>query len=161
MSMSTGTGRPHPGCLSLIVAILGAGLVVAALLILTRTDGDDERGSDTASPPTSAVATPPAGCTDVTALFRQSAPTDDALARVRQICWQDSGHLRAEIDYPADIEATSPPMRWLCTALTTFITGSERPWNGFTAYSSATVSDGQVLLSRTELDQPCAKPVQS
>ncbi len=153
--MSTETGRFHPGCLGLILAaVLGGGLLAAALLFFDRTDGDESAGS----PTTSASPSPASDCVDATAQFQQTAPADDALARVRRVCWQESGQLRAEIDYPADIEAASPPMRWLCTALTSFIAGSDRPWNGFTAYSTATVSPGQVVLSRTEQDQACVNP---
>lgn len=147
------------GCLMWLAAVLGLGALTSVVLWLTVFSGTDDRTS-TAEPsgsasPTTTGAAP--GCTDASEDFLSSA-AGPGVEYVRGLCWQSDGQLRVEVELAADINADSPPMLGLCTALTDFITASGRPWQGFTAYSSSPLTPGLALLTRAQPDQPCQNP---
>jgi hypothetical protein len=156
-----------PGCIAWALALLLVGGIIVTIVILSGGDDPDPpqagpsvAGSPSAPPATSA----PAGCADATADLRGFA-RDRAGERERFVveaitraCWDASGELRAGLDIPADVEAGSAPMRWLCGTLTDFVADSGRPWAGFTATSSSRLTPDRPLLVKAEPDGACTRP---
>lgn len=153
----------RPGCLALIVGVLvGGGILLFLLLPGGNDDTGDESLSGATPPPTTST------CSDVTAAFRAAAArigepavAEQASGRVGHVCWEPTGELRVDIDYPSDIEAGSAPMLWLCNAATAFIDDSGREWHGFTAYSQAQVTLGRPVLRKIEPNGPCVNPARN
>jgi hypothetical protein len=155
----------RPGCLAwVLLLLLIAGIVV--WIVVVDDDPDPTGQTATGGPVTasaSSSAGPGGGCVDATADFRTFAASRAgrgaamAVETMPSVCFEPGGALRAESVYPVDIEASSEPMRFLCTGLPDFIAGAGREWKGFTVYSVHRLSPGvAILTSTTEGD--CANP---
>ena len=166
-------GRGNRGCLLigaafvLLLVILGA-LGLSALLGLWSDEPPPVAEQTAPNPdPTSAPPGPStaAACRDDAAAFRAYARPKlgsqvALLERVTAVCWEPAGRLRVEIEYAADVNATSAPMTSLCTTLSGFITEADRPWKGFTVYSTHTFTPGRPLLAGSTPDGKCVNPSQ-
>ena len=137
------------GCLPGALALLALFGIAVSLFFLVIDD------SPSPPPPPDAPSSgpPAAGCEDATAAFRASGGTD----LVQRVCWEPTGSLRAQASPSADVEPGSPPMRAVCSALSAFVTGSGRAWNGFTVYSTHRFTPGRPMLTSS---QPgvCGRP---
>ena len=165
--MSRNTGQTRTGCLAIGVAfavllvLLGA-LAASELLGLWSDEPEAGAGPGTSAGATSA-ASPAAACTDDTAAFRGFAgPRAGTQAAVLDsltlVCWQPSGELRVEARYPADVNATSASMRWLCATLSAFVAGTDRTPRGFAVYSTHPATPGRPFLVARAGDSGCANP---
>jgi len=148
-----------------LLVILGA----AGLNVLLGPSSDEPAGSgQAASDVPAGAATPSAaastgGCLDDTGAFRAfaaSRPDTQAavVERVTLVCWEPDGALRAEATYPADVNATSAPMTWLCRTFSGFVADSGRPWRGFTMYSTSPLTPGKPFLTARAAGGACDNP---
>lgn len=163
----TEPARPRAGCVAWLGAVIGLAALTWAILWITLFRGGAEDPNDAAATGTTAAPTGTAvaptgtaaapGCTDATEEFRRFA-TGPGVEFVQGVCWEPDGQLRAEIELAADVNLDSAPMQGICTALTEFISASDRPWLGFIGYSSSPLSPGQAILTRPQPDQPCENP---
>ena len=166
----TGDGEAagRSGCIAIGVAftvllvLLGA-LSVSVLLGLWSDEPP-------ASPPQgaenrlSASAAPP--CTQEIMAFKGFARSRSdvqtaVLDAVTLVCWQPSGELRVEARYPADINASSASMRWLCATLAEFAASADRAARGFTVYSTHAATQGRAFLVGNVQDRACTNPQHS
>jgi hypothetical protein len=152
-----------------LAVLLGA---LGITLWLTRSGeqrppaADNPAAAPGSTPPAaSASAGPaaPADCGQTTAEFKTFAGprpgmSAEILDRVTSVCWQPTGELRADATYPADVNATFGQVVTLCRALSDFITGSGRPWRGFTAYSTHQLTPGWEFLTAANPAGPCTNP---
>lgn len=159
-----------PSCLGwILAALVFVGGIGSLAYWATSSEDPSPSGAGTGAgtPATSASASAPTGeigCADVTDQFRQfgrsrnGAGWDLVLNRVDWVCWQPAGELRLDVDIPADVEAASSPMTWLCAAASDFIASSGREWKGFTAYSAADITAGEAFLAGREPGAACHRP---
>lgn len=129
------------GCLPWALALLAFfGIVVSLFFIVINSPGPPPLPGNAEA--TTSPSAPPAACEDVTPAFRAAGGPE----LVQRVCWEPSGALRAEATASADIEPGSAPMRAVCTALSDFVTGSGKAWNGFTVYSTHRFTPGRAML---------------
>jgi hypothetical protein len=153
----------HPGCLAWALALLLVFGVVVTVFVITGDDEPPTTAGPSAASAGPATSAPAARCEDATAALRDFARgqaggrEEFVVEAITGACWDASGELRADLDVPADIEARSAPMRWLCGTLSDFVAGSGRPWEGFTAKSSSRLSPGRTLLVGSEPDAACTR----
>jgi hypothetical protein len=141
------------GCLLWMLALLLLFGIVVFIVYVYRSSGPPAIPSNAGAATSQPSSATPAGCEDATAAFRAAGGSQ----LVQRVCWEASGHLRAEAGFSVDAEPASPPMRTICTALSDFAAGSGKAWQGFTVYSTHQLSPGRAILTSSQPGQ-CARP---
>jgi hypothetical protein len=155
------------GCLAIGVAFVALLVLLGAVsvsVLLGLWSDEPELGAS--APPTggpSPTGPAPTGCADDTAAFRAFADPDvranaRVLDSVTLVCWQPSGELRVEARYPADVNAESASMTWLCGTLSGFVADTGRTPRGFTVYSVHPATPGRPFLVAGAQDRTCTNP---